>query len=68
MISNQRDVSGEIALVYIGLGEKDLAFEWLDKAIRELSVVLIQIKVDPEFDTIRTDPRYNLTLKKMGLE
>jgi len=68
IISTQRGVSGEIALVYIGLGEKDLAFEWLDKAIGELSVVLLQIKVDPEFDTIRTDPRYNLVLKKMGLE
>ena len=68
IVSNQKAVSGEIALIYIGLGEKDPAFEWLDKAIRELSVVLLQIKVDPEFDSIRTDPRYNLVLKKMGLE
>jgi TolB-like protein/lipoprotein NlpI len=68
IVSNQKAVSGEIALIYIGLGEKDLAFEWLDKAIRELSVALLQIKVDPEFDNIRTDARYNLVLKKMGLE
>ena len=68
IISNKKDVSGEIALIYIGLGEKDIAFEWLDKAIRELSVVLIQIKADPEFDSIRTDPKYNIVLKKMGLE
>ena len=68
LISSQREVSGEIALIYIGLGEYDLAFESIERAIMELSVALLQIKVDPEFDNIRTDPKYNLVLKKMGLE
>jgi tetratricopeptide (TPR) repeat protein len=66
--SGTKNVAGEIALVYIGLGKKDLAFEWLEKAIQELSTVLLQIKVDPEFDSIRDDPRYHSVLKKMGLE
>jgi TolB-like protein/class 3 adenylate cyclase/thioredoxin-like negative regulator of GroEL len=66
--SGAKNVAGEIALVYIGLGEKDLAFEWLDRAIQELSTVLLQIKVDPEFDAIRDDPRYHTVLKRMGLE
>ena len=67
-MSTKKNIAGEIALIHIGLGEKDLAFEWLDKAVKELSVVLLQIKVDPEFDSIRNDPRYNPLLKKMGLE
>jgi TolB-like protein/Tfp pilus assembly protein PilF len=66
-ISDQKNISGEIALVYIGLNEKDQAFAWLEKAIAEKSVMLIQIKVDPEFDPIRSDPRYLEVLKKMGL-
>jgi serine/threonine-protein kinase len=56
------------ALIYSGLGENDLAFEWLDKAYEEQSSLLIWLKVDPTFDKLRSDPRFSLLLRKMGLE
>jgi TolB-like protein/Tfp pilus assembly protein PilF len=56
-----------IAIVYIGLGNNHIAFQWLDKAYRERIPNLIFIKDWPEFNPIRTDPRYKLFLEKMGL-
>ncbi len=44
-----------------------MAFEWLDKAREEGSVPL-SIKVNPEFDNIRTDPRFAIVLKSIGLQ
>jgi TolB-like protein/Flp pilus assembly protein TadD len=56
------------ALIYSGLGEDDLAFEWLDKAYEERSSLLIWLKVDPTFDKLRSNPRFGLLLREMGLE
>ena len=56
-----------IAVVYCGLGENDSAFEWLEKAYEEKNANLIFIKAWPEFDNIRSDPRYTALLKIMGL-
>jgi tetratricopeptide (TPR) repeat protein len=47
-----------IALIYVGLGDKDQAFAWLEKAYAERSVWMPWLKVDPEFDTLRSDPRF----------
>ena len=57
-----------IATVHMGLGEIDRAFELLDKAYDERDSWLPYIKVWPEFEPIRSDPRYNVLVKKMGLE
>jgi TolB-like protein/DNA-binding winged helix-turn-helix (wHTH) protein/Flp pilus assembly protein TadD len=56
------------ALVYIGLGEKDQAFAWLEKAYEERSTLLTQrIKVDPIYDSLRSDPRFQDLLRHMKL-
>jgi serine/threonine protein kinase/tetratricopeptide (TPR) repeat protein len=57
----------DIAVVYIGLGEKDQAFEWLSKALEERSGFLVYIKCDRRFDGLRSDPRYEVLLKRIGL-
>jgi TolB-like protein/lipopolysaccharide biosynthesis regulator YciM len=70
-ISKRRYVSPySIAMVYTGLGEKDQAFEWLQKACEDRSVWLIHLhlKVDPRLDSLRPDPRFTALLEKMGLE
>ncbi len=46
-----------LALVYIGLGDKDQAFTWLEKACDDHSQWLSEIRVDPAFDPLRSDPR-----------
>ncbi len=68
IIPGKKYISGEIAMVYIGLGDKDKAFEWLNKACDELSSILLHIRADWVYDPIRSDPRFFLLLKKMGLE
>jgi len=54
--------------VYAGLGEKDKAFEWLNKAFEEHAGQMVVIKVDHWIDNLRSDPRYKDLLKKMGFE
>ncbi|GAJ08191.1 unnamed protein product, partial [marine sediment metagenome] len=57
-----------MASIYTSLGKKDQAFEWLEKAYEERSAGLPQIKVEPMFDSLRSDPRFIAMLKKMNLE
>jgi DNA-binding winged helix-turn-helix (wHTH) protein/tetratricopeptide (TPR) repeat protein len=46
-----------IALIYIGLGQRNEAFEWLEKAFIEHSQWQAWLSIIPEFDTLRSDPR-----------
>jgi tetratricopeptide (TPR) repeat protein len=57
-----------LAILYAGLGEKDQAFEWLEKAYQEHDNALTSLRVYPFFDPLRSDPRFTQLLKKMGLE
>jgi TolB-like protein/Tfp pilus assembly protein PilF len=56
-----------IALNYAAMGEKDQAFAWLEKAAAEKSAFIGYLKVDPHYDSLRSDPRYAALLKRMGL-
>jgi TolB-like protein/DNA-binding winged helix-turn-helix (wHTH) protein/Flp pilus assembly protein TadD len=55
------------AWVFIGLGEKDQAFAWLEKAHAERDPHLTLLKADPVYDTLRADPRFTALLQKIGL-
>ena len=55
------------ALVYIGLADKERAFEWLQKAMTERSQTMTTLKVDPVFDDLRSDPRFATLLGQVGL-
>jgi tetratricopeptide (TPR) repeat protein len=57
----------DMALVYAGLGDKDKAFAWLDKAYAEHSFALSNLKVEPRFDLLRSDPRFADLLRRIGL-
>jgi serine/threonine-protein kinase len=66
--SSQRYISPfHIALVYLGLGKNDKAMEWLEKAKTERDPFLIYIKIDPNFDTLRSDPGFQKILTSIGL-
>jgi serine/threonine-protein kinase len=56
----------DMALVYAGLGERDNAFAWLDKACEEHSFNLSNLKVEPRFDPLRSDPRFANLLRRIG--
>ncbi|MDQ3010508.1 MAG: protein kinase, partial [Acidobacteriota bacterium] len=55
-----------IARIYEGLGEKDQAFAWLEKAYAERDSNIIQLKVDPEFDRLHADARFADLLRRIG--
>jgi len=57
-----------VAKVYVGLGETDLTFEWLDKAYDERSEWLVWLKVDPKLDSIRSDQRFRKLMQRIGFE
>ena len=48
-------------------GEKDKAFEWLERAYQQRDGGLSEIKVDLLLDHLHADPRFNALLKKMNL-
>jgi serine/threonine protein kinase len=56
------------AVTCFQLDKVDLGFEWLEKAYAQREYVLLSIKVDPWFDSVRSDPRFQSLLKKMGLD
>jgi len=56
-----------IAEGYMRLGQKDRAFEWLEKAYEDHDSGLVSIAVEPMFDPIRSDPRFKDILRRMKL-
>src|SRR5262249_20107585 len=67
-LSKQRYISPYlIAIIYTGLGEKNSAFEWLEKTYEERSNMLVLLKVDPIFDRLRADPRFADLVRRVGL-
>jgi DNA-binding winged helix-turn-helix (wHTH) protein/TolB-like protein/Tfp pilus assembly protein PilF len=67
-LSKQRYVSpADIGVLYGDLGEKDEAFQWLGKAYDERSNFLINLKVDPALDSLRSDPRFAALAARIGL-
>jgi TolB-like protein/predicted Ser/Thr protein kinase len=66
-VSKQKYVSANsIALIYVGLGQKDKAFAWLEKAYEDH--VPVAISVDSMYDSIRSDPRFADLLRRMNLQ
>lgn len=56
----------EIGMVYLGLGQKDRAFEFFEKAFEERSGWMAYLKVDPRLDPVRSDPRFADLLRRVG--
>jgi Tfp pilus assembly protein PilF len=49
------------------LGQKDDAFKWLERGVKERADGLTWLKVDPAVDSLRSDPRFSRLLRKIGL-
>jgi len=59
--------SYQLALIHIGLGHNEQAFEWLDKAFHERSDMLVYLKADFRLDPIRNDSRFMHLGRKVGI-
>ena len=57
----------DIAMIYVGLGEREQAFAWLDRAYEDRSDSLVWLKIDPRLDSIRSDPRLIDLTERVGL-
>ena len=51
----------------IGMNDRDQAFAWLEKSVAAHSPGLTALKVDPIYDPLRSDPRYQDLLRRVGL-
>ena len=67
MIASEQSSPCQIGEVYAFRGEKDRAFEWLEKAYKVRDPELTEIQGHPVLRNIESDPRYSALLKKIGL-
>jgi len=56
-----------VAVPYAMVGNRDSAFAWLDRAVAAHDPLILRIKVEPVYDSLRTDPRYPKLLRRLGL-
>jgi tetratricopeptide (TPR) repeat protein len=56
-----------LAVIYVGLGENETALNWLERAYDQGDSALSGLMIDPQFQTLRTHPRFRRLLHRMGL-
>ena len=67
-LQSQRYVSPyTVAAIYAGLGDNEQAFKWLDRAVEERDIWLMNLKVDPVFAKLRTQRQFTDTLARIRL-
>jgi TolB-like protein len=57
-----------VARAYVALGEVEQAFKWLERAYQERDGYLVTLKVAPLYDPLRSDPRFDELLRRVGLQ
>ena len=66
-VARQRYVpSYGFGVAYIGLGDKDQAFQWLERSLQDRAWEITFLKVDPSMDSLRMDPRFNELVRRVG--
>ena len=58
----------DVATIHVGLGERDQAVEWLERALKERAYGLVFLPTDPRFDPVRSDPRLVAVMRRVGLK
>jgi TolB-like protein/Tfp pilus assembly protein PilF len=64
---NRPFLATSMAAVYTGLGDKDQAFHWLHEGWRNRDSWIIFLKVDPQWESLRSDPRFDQMLERLDL-
>ena len=68
MAKRQYVSSTAFADIHLGLGEKEKALDWLEKSYQDQESACWYLKIDPIYDSVRNEPRFQAILKKIGLE
>jgi TolB-like protein/Tfp pilus assembly protein PilF len=66
--ASREALAQQVAEVYAGLGEVDRAFAWLEKGFEQRAGLLQLITTELSFDGLRSDPRYDRLVRRMGLQ
>ncbi len=64
---HKHHISLKLAMIHLALGEKETAYELLNKAVEEHDIDLIAIKIDPRFKSLHNDQKFKEFLAKLGL-
>ena len=68
-VARHQHVSGYyFSQIYLALGETEAALDWLERAAEERSPLIVYVKVAPQFDKLRAEPRFHALLRRIGLE
>jgi tetratricopeptide (TPR) repeat protein len=68
-LSRNKPIDPAVLLTaYLGEGDKERALQWLAKAYEAHATSLTNLKVNPEFDSLRQEPRFHAVLRGMNLE
>jgi tetratricopeptide (TPR) repeat protein len=57
----------DIAVAYVGLGDAEAAFAWLDKAYQDRPRPMLSLRVNPRLDPLRRDPRFTALIHRMKI-
>jgi tetratricopeptide (TPR) repeat protein len=60
--------ASKLVMANLGMGDKEQALRWLEEGFSERSTALVWLKVDPAYDPLRSEPRFQALLSKLGLE
>lgn len=60
--------SGKMIIAYLGYGDREQALSWIEKGLDERSSTLVYLKVDPVYDPLRSEPRFQAVLSKLNFE
>ena len=55
------------AMACVRIGDKPCAFEWLEKGFQERDDMMINLKVEPVFDSLHADPRFQDLVRRVGI-
>jgi serine/threonine-protein kinase len=56
-----------VSWAYLGIGENDHALSWLEKAYAQHSNAMTALRVEPRYDILRGDPRFQNLMRRVGL-
>jgi len=70
MLRAAKDYISPVSIAYVcaAMGDKNTAFEQLDRAVADRDPNVLGLKSNPAFDNLRDDDRYRALLRKMGLD
>jgi tetratricopeptide (TPR) repeat protein len=68
LYNESRATASAVASVYAILGDNEQALRWLETAYQQTDDFLVFLRIQPQFDPLRSDPRFQAILKKIGLD